>query len=244
MLFGLYAAAAGMLARTRSQETIAQNLANLASIGYKRQVSITRSFDDTLTASLTSRSRRGGTPRMALLRNEVMTDSTQGMLRANGSHTDLAIEGQGFFVVGTPDGQRLTRAGAFHVNARGELATADGLPVLSERDRPIYPAADTWEVGPDGVIRVGPHRIAKLKIALPEGGLRRDGHGLLHAVALRPAPPEGFQIRQGFLEMSNAEPIREMVAMITGARAYEMAQRAITAQDQSLERLISEVGST
>lgn len=241
MLTGLYTAASGMLARQKAQETIAVNLSHTASPGYKRQVAFIRPF---AAAARTATARRPGGARLraARLVTETRTDRSQGALRQTGNPTDLAIEGRGFFVVRTATGLALTRAGQLHVNGRGELSTGAGNALLDESGQPIYPAAPDWQVDSGGGVRVGGQKIARLQIALPKGRARSTGGRPMLISDLRPAPKGAFQIHQGFLENSNAEPIREMVAMISGARAYELSQRIIATQDQSLDRLISEVG--
>ena len=242
MLFGLYAAAAGMLARSQAQDVIAHNLANVGVPGFKSDVPVTESFGAALSRTLGPRPRQDAPRGASALNVRSVTDRRQGLLRETGNTADLAIEGAGFFLVDTPAGPRLTRAGAFHVNPQGELSTVEGHAVLNEQGAPIHPAADRWTVGSDGTVSVGSWAIGKLRIVLPDGPLTRDGHGFLHADGFHNAPANGFALRQGYLEGSTAEPIREMVTMIAGMRAYEMAQRVLSAQDESLGRLISEVG--
>jgi flagellar basal-body rod protein FlgF len=249
MTRGMYAAAMSMLVQSTKQDIVAANLANVSTPGYRRQVPSVAGYSrllgdvlaatDPATASALSPA-AALSPRPWL---EVTTnmDLRPAGARATGNPCDLAIEGDGFFVVETPQGLAYTRAGNFRLDADHRLVTVDGDPVLGEGG-PIAINGDHWEVAPNGDVLVDGAQAARIRLVsiTPETGLRRLGDNLV-ATAEVPPPAEHAAIKQGYLESSNVSMIDEMATMITTLRAYEAAQRALTAQDETLGQLINEV---
>lgn len=240
MLKGISAAATGMLPQIKKQEAIANNLANAASAGFKRD----RVFVEQLSKAQTT-----GVPKAAdwqiPQRIGLAIDFGSGSMDRTGSPYDLAIAGDGFFVVETPSGEMFTRNGHFTVSPEGVLTTAEGHPVLAEKGEIRLPAG-TLEVSPSGVVSVEGQTVDTLRIArfADTGTLVRTGPSLFApgTIAVPPEEDKTSSIRQGFLESSNVNVIQEMVEMIATFRLFEADQRAIRAQDELLARVVNDLG--
>ncbi|HHY97495.1 MAG TPA: flagellar basal-body rod protein FlgF [Firmicutes bacterium] len=275
MLRGLYAAASGMLARGIWQDITANNLANLTTPGFKRDFPIFKTFADMLASRITDivpdradlkspglmrlnyRERVPiGTLGMGTDFEGIATDLSQGPLVETGNPLDLAIDGDGFFVVQTPAGERYTRSGSFSLDNLGHLVTQEGFMVMGENGPIALPihgpqAIKGIEVTETGAILVSGKPVAQLRIVRFQNPIDivKEGNGLFRlaqgtAVAQVQPQPAGFSlmVKQGFLEMSNSDPITELVSMIECLRAYETNQKAIAFFDQTLEKAVNEVG--
>ncbi|RJK99629.1 flagellar hook-basal body complex protein [Paracoccus aestuarii] len=221
----------GLMAEMR---VVANNIANANTTGYRREGVI---FAEHLTAL----DRRGDTLSMGHARGR-MLDLNQGVLTQTDNSMDLAIEGEGFFLVESPDGLRLTRAGAFMPSPEGELMTAEGHRLLDEGQAPIIlPAgANGVSIGGDGTLSSNGLPFGRIGLwAAPEGtDLTRQG-GTAFAIDGAPEPIEDGRIRQGFLEDSNVDPIFEITRMIEVQRAYELGQKFLDAEDQRIRGAIT-----
>jgi flagellar basal-body rod protein FlgF/flagellar basal-body rod protein FlgG len=176
----------------------------------------------------------------------VDTDHSNGLLKHTGNDFDLAINGSGFFHVRGDDGQQyLTRAGNFTLDTQGRLVTQNGhRPVLDQGGSEIVLLRDLpWSVSTDGFISQG-GAIFALGMSQPESldELLKIGNNLFQATGnVRPLQLAERNIRQGYLEMSGANPVRQMMAMIETTRAFEANTRMIQNQDTMLGSLISRV---
>lgn len=215
--------------------SIANNVANLSTRGYRREGMV---FSEFVTRTGSSESLS-----MANL-GAYFYDSSFGVIETTGGTFDLAIEGPGYFVVETPGGERLTRAGAFVVNPEGELVTADGHRVLDDGGAPIAIPGDVvaLEIGPDGTLSADGAIVARIGVATAEpGSLSREGSVLY-------VPDAGFEalefprVRQGALEASNVNPIIEMARLIEVQRAYERSNTLIEGEDERIGRAIRTLG--
>jgi flagellar basal body rod protein FlgG len=241
MLKGLYDASAGMRARLTLQDIIASNLANAGTSGFQKQIATIQSrrlaavagapihLDDENADVVSARE---------ILDPISAPDTRQGVLQQTGSGNDIALDGPGYLVVSTPGGPRLVRGGSFHPNRQGNLATLTGDPVLSAAGSPIPVGDKAWQVAPDGTITADGASLDRLRIVRPTGRVQAEGGRLASAARVQDVAPGSVQVRQGFLERSNVEPVNEMVNMIAGVRAYEASQRAVLAQDESLQSLL------
>ncbi|MGB1208831.1 MAG: flagellar hook-basal body complex protein, partial [Paracoccaceae bacterium] len=155
------------------------------------------------------------------------TSFNQGQLGRTGGQLDVAIEGDGFFLIETPNGERLTRAGAFSPNAAGDLVTPDGFRVLDAGGAPVFipPDADQVAIAPDGTISAGDRLLGQIGLVQPidpQGMVRETGVAFRADAGFEPVPEP--KMVQGFLEDSNVDPILQMARMIEVQRAYEMGQ--------------------
>ncbi|GAB6877621.1 flagellar hook-basal body protein [Thermaerobacter litoralis] len=246
MLRGLYTAASGMLARVLQQERLAGDLANVNTPGYKASRNVTEAFPDLLLSRLDG---TGAAPVGPLGTGVVVAepgaDMGAGPWLETGRPQDLALEGDGFFVVQGPTGPAFTRAGNFTVGPEGYLQAPDGSPVLDTNGLPLLVGTSDFTVDPGGQVRVGDvvvGTIARVTFANP-AGLRRAGDNRWEATAASGPPvPAATPVRQGVLEQSNVDPVQVVVTMLANYRAFEAAQRAVQAQDQTLGLAIQEVG--
>jgi len=251
MISGFYAAGDAMSTYAERNDIIANNLANAATAGFKKDSVYVEPFD-VLFARASQPALDGEglvQPPLGRLRTEAITVFTQGPLRSDGGKFDLAIQGEGFFKVRTPDGAtRYTRNGAFTLNASGRLVTADGYEVLGDGGPVAINTAGGTDVviAKDGTITVNGEQAGRITLADFEKPypLRKVGQNLLavtseDAVETTSTSP----IIQHSLEMSNVNVVEEMVALITNFRAYEIAQKMAKLQDDSLQQTINVVGS-
>ncbi len=197
--------------------------------------------------------------------NEVYTQFEQGALQRTENNFDLALEGKGFFSVATERGERYTRDGSFTINQDGVLMTHNGDPVLGENgiiriQHNNFIINKRGEIIVNGDLSLNPQDLVsmdsnewtnpvvidRLKIVDFENirELKKEGNSLYRETEFSgpPLPPENIKVVQGFLEKSNVNAVREMVAMIEVQRSYEANQKSITTHDQALGRLINEVG--
>jgi flagellar basal-body rod protein FlgG len=267
MINGLYNAAAGMNAELARQDVITNNLANVNTTGFKKDVAIFQAFPNMLVARINDR--MGGQQHMAFNPNanpaveplgvvghgaqlaEVDTDYSEGTLSRTDQTFDLALEGKALFTVQTEDGERAyTRAGNFTLDADGDLVTKNGEQVLSQRGAAIKidPSAKEIVVDQYGHIKVDGVEADQLQLTkfdnindLEKRGdnlyASKDGVGLGTATQ-----DDAVRVHQGFLEGSNVQVTHEMVDMITVSRAYEANQKVAQIMDSSLNQAINQVG--
>jgi flagellar basal-body rod protein FlgG len=255
MLRSLWTAASGMIAQQFNIDTIANNLANVNTVGFKRS---RVDFQDLLYQTV----RYAGSPVTAgaqiptgiQVGHGVRPVSTErifstGTFKQTDNPLDLLIEGEGFFQVLLPDGTTAyTRDGAFKVDGQGRLVTSDGFTLQPEITIP--PDAVSVNVGTDGTVTVlvsgsnQPQTLGQVQLArfINPAGLRSLGRNLFAATAASGEAMVGTpgldglgNIAQGYLEMSNVQVVEELVNMILAQRAYESNSRAIQAADEMLQ---------
>ncbi|MBI5868122.1 MAG: flagellar basal-body rod protein FlgF [candidate division Zixibacteria bacterium] len=224
----------------RKQEAIANNLANSVTAGFKRD----RVFFQDLSkaqAKLMKGEADWQLPPQAV----GAIDFKQGTLEHTGHALDLALAGEGFFAVSTPDGERYTRNGHFDISPTGVLTTSDGNPVLGTNGPIQMPPGDI-SVSGAGVVSVNGRNVGNLRVVnfADTNVLIRAGSALLGVNDPSVKPVEGptLAVRQGYLEGSNVSTIEEMVDMITTYRFFETDQKAIQIQDETLAKAVNEIG--
>lgn len=251
----LNTAATGMLAQQRNVEVISNNIANLNTVGFKRQRA---EFQDLLYQTLErpgALSSETGTvvPNGVQIGTGVRTGSVyriieQGNVTATGNDFDLAISGKGLFRIQLPDGEEAyTRAGNFAISSEGQIVTEDGYEVFPGISVPDD--ATDISVAEDGTVEA---RIAgeqdlrdlgqlELVTFFNESGLEAIGDNLLLETAASGDPVIGNPgdlgfgtVLQGFIETSNVDPVQEITALIAAQRAYEMNARVIETADEML----------
>ena len=245
---GLYAAATGMLAQQTMQEVLAQNIANAATVAYKQDQPTFRTIQTLAIRRMTGASDRG--PQIGELGAGVNPDKTyidwqQGPLAQTGAPLDASLGQNQFFAVQSGANVRYTRAGNFQIDGTGNLVTPNGDRVLDRTNRPINVAGRTQiSLDARGNVLADRQPIAQIQIVdanvaqmEKEGETRYRPNG---ANAVRPAAAP--LVRPGTLEQSNANTVMGLVRLITVSRAFEMAQRAVTTQDELLRQATTEVG--
>ena len=221
----------------REIQMIAHNIANLSTTGFRREGLLFSEYVADLDHQEESLS-------MAAARAH-QTYLTQGSLTMTGAPLDLGIEGEGFFTIQTPDGERLTRAGHFTPNQDGELVTPDGHRLLDIGGAAVFipPEAEQISIARDGTISADGQPLAQLGLVVPEdpSELRRET-GVLHEATGATVPVEFPVILQGFLEESNVNPISEMARMIEVQRAYEIGQKFLDREDERIRAVVQTLG--
>ncbi|HTS57143.1 MAG TPA: flagellar basal-body rod protein FlgG [Terriglobales bacterium] len=258
MLRALYTAASGMVAQQLNLDNIANNLANSSTAGfYGRRLQFSDLVYQNLVmpgAAATQQTTVAAGLQVGLgtmpRASEVV--QTQGNFSSTGNPLDLAIQGLGFFQVTLPDGTiAYTRSGSFHLDAQGNLVTADGNPVQPNITIPAN--ATTVTVGSDGTVsvtetgQIAAQQVGSIQLAMfpNPGGLNSIGNNLFLATTASgdalvgaPGSAEGFgTLQQGMLEQSNVDIVSEFVQMIVAQRAYESNSRVVTSADQMLQDL-------
>jgi flagellar basal-body rod protein FlgF len=216
---------------------IGQNVANLETVAYRREVAFTQP-----TFSQAADEARAALA--APLPLETVIDQRPGTLKASGEPLHLAIEGAGFFVVEASSrgaSEALTRRGDFRLDSDGRLVNHEGLPLLGKSGE--IRLAGTPTIAPDGTVRVGGEVVAELRLAQvsPESPLSTLGSDLYLGTPL-PEADSSARVRQGFLETSNVESVQEMVRLMETMRHFETVQRFVRGYDDMLGKAISELG--
>jgi flagellar basal-body rod protein FlgG len=242
MIKGIYRAASGMLPRIRKQEVTANNLANVNTPGFKRQ--------DVFMEEL-SRARQKLVPRQERweipMMDDVYTDYSQGVLECTGDDLNVGLDGDGFLVVQSQDGQLLyTRFGSFTLSPDGSVVTPEGHSLMTDAGPLVLAPGADLRINLDGAVAVNGEQFGKLAIV---GFERPDALERLGGSVYR-APrdavqiePERLFVRQGYLERANVDVIREMTDMIASFREYESNQKAIQILDESVEKTVNRVGA-
>ena len=219
----------------REMAVVANNIANISTTGFRREGVVFSEFVERM-ASDPSLSMAYASGRHV--------DMGQATLSRTGGSFDFAIQGEGFFLIETPQGERLTRAGNFTPSAEGELVNMDGYRLLDAGGAPIFipPDAKSVALAQDGTLSSGGQPIARVGLWQPTDPLtlRHQAGTLFAAEELEPV--DGGQIMQGMLEDSNVEPVSEIARMIEVQRAYELGQKFLDAEDNRVRGVIQALG--
>jgi flagellar basal-body rod protein FlgG len=234
MLEGLYSAAAGMAAQQQRMDTLANDVANVNTPGYKHA---RVAFRDLLYARDASGRVSSGAGAAA---EPAGRGFAQGALRTTGNPLDLAIEGDGLLRVRRADGaEALTRDGSLRLDPRGRLVTAHGELVHPALTVPAGIEASDLKIAEDGTVTAGARRIGRIELVTVRSpqGLEPIGDSLFAATAASGAPQaaRGGRIVQGALESSNVQIADAMVDMMDAQRSFQLASRAVQTQDQLLQ---------
>ena len=176
----------------------------------------------------------------------IATDHAQGDMQTTGNPLDLAISGQGYFAVQTPQGVRYTRDGNFYRAANGQLSTVNGQAVLDDTNQPITIPEETTSisVGTKGEVYADNQQIGQLQFVQFAGpqAVLKQGNNLYYAQNNAQPQAASGEIQQGMLERSNVNTVNEMVNLIANYRVYEANSKAVTTQDSMLDKSVNEVG--
>jgi flagellar basal-body rod protein FlgG len=257
MIRALYTAASGMNAQQANIDNVANNLANVNTVGFKKS---RVEFEDLVyqqtkvagaPTSATGEAPLGLETGLGVRSVASSRDFTRGNLRTTSGTLDLAIEGDGFFQVQLPSGDKgYTRSGAFHLNAQGMIVTNEGYQL--EPQITVPPGATSITISKDGIVSAAmPGQVAVQQLGTIElasfqnaSGLRAVGGSVYVASSASGEPTVGVPgadargtLAQGFLEDSNVSVVEEMVNMILGQRAYEANSKVIKAADEMLQQV-------
>lgn len=262
---GIYTAVSGAIAQNARLETIANNLANVNTPGFKRDGQLFREYLSSyekepsaiqvprVPASIESFYDMQGGDKSFVDLNGTYTDFQQGVLKTTGNPFDVGVEGEGFFEVLTPQGLRLTRMGTFSVDGEGRLVTKQGHPVLRDGgaggdplQRVIRVAGGSVTLSANGDLYENGENVARLSVVQVgnKEALQKIGTGLYgFRDNLEPdlSAAQDVKLHQGSLEMSNVNLIQEMTDMIAASRTFESTQKAIQAYDQMQQKVVNDV---
>jgi flagellar basal-body rod protein FlgF len=221
----------------QEMRVVANNLANMSTTGFRSEGVI---FAEHVRAL------GPGDPSLSMATAAVRdTVLLQGTLAQTGGAFDLAIEGDGFFVIETPAGERLTRAGAFTPNENGDLVTPEGYRVLDAGGAPVFVPQGAGPVGiaPDGTVSAGGQPVGQVGLVDPI-----NVQGMVREAGVRFRADDGFEpsangrILQGFVEESNVDPVLQVTRMIEVQRSYELGQSFLDKEDERIRSAIRALG--
>ena len=237
---GYYAAMTGLVARTQALDTAAANLANAQTPGYRAEREYFRSV---LLGPDAADSQLGSTVNNFGLLGGDRLSMAQGALQQTGNPLDLAIEGDGFFQVQTPNGPRYTRDGGFHRAQNGQLVTAAGEPVLSSTGQTIAAPPGEVTVGAGGVLSVAGGAVATVGVFTFPSGSQLTPEGANRYIApegIAPVLSKTAAIHQGAIESANQDVIQGSLELIVMQRQAEMMQKALTVFHTEFNKIASE----
>jgi flagellar basal-body rod protein FlgF len=241
----MYVALSRQSTLRRQMDVVANNLANMSTHGYKSGQMM---FVEHLTKS------KGGdsllTPKLAYVRDiATMTDVKPGPVETTGNPLDIAIQGEGYFVVQTPEGERFTRNGRLQLDNTGQLVNQLGQAIMADGGAPLIFAPEDTEIviSSDGTVSTNNGELGKLRIVNFDNDqvLERTSGAQFTTTEDNPAQDvESPSVLQGAVEGSNVEPILEMANMIQVHRAYDSVKSFIDREDERQRSMIKELGST
>lgn len=246
MLYGLYTSASGADTQARRMEVLSHNMANVDTIGFKEELAVIQARDSRAIRDGLDVSGRGGLNDLGSGTSlvETVTNWADGSYKETGNALDLAIRGEGFFVVEKDGEQLLTRAGDFHVSEDGRLTTQQGYAVLADGGSPmvIDPSLPPV-IDEQGFVSFWGGR-ELLSVVKPKslGDLVRVGENLFKPLtAVESIDPAERKIESGFLETSGVDATSMMMELIETSRMYEANVRMIQNQDQTASSLINRI---
>lgn len=253
MLRGIYGAASSMMANMVATDTMANNMANVGTAGFKKSVVNFQSFPEMLIRRMDGqKSVPIGKLPMGSLAQSTTVQFTQGAIRATGNPLDLALDGEGFFTVEDLEGNTsYTRNGIFTIGPTGFIATADGHLVQGERGPIAIPANASIMIDETGSVSINNSPVDRLKITrfTDNTTLQQTGDSLFKATSATEEMVPGatgeapkYRVHQGQIETSNTNVVSELVESINGNRVYEALQKNIRMQNETLEKTVNQVG--
>lgn len=241
MSTGIWVAASGATAQMTALDATANNLANAQTPAYKADRAVFQEY----LASAVDAGNAQTQMRYASVA-EVRADHSLGPIQVTGRALDVAIDGEGYFAVQTPGGERYTRAGNFQIAPGGTLVTADGHAVLDAARRPLtVPATGApVSISADGSVMLGDDPIGQLRFVRFQNpaGLAKEG-----LVLMRPTPDAGApavapaRLQPGALEMPNVSVVKGMTDLVSVTRSFEALQRAVEVFSQLDQRAANDI---
>jgi len=246
MLRGIGIGDAQLAAQGVRLEMLASNLAQVDTPGYCQDQMSEKTFSDVLLNRIDSGIDQNHSAVGPLSLGETMSqpsiDLSPGPIESTGRPLDVAVAGGGFFVVQAPDGLRYTRRGAFHQNGQGQLVSLEGWPVLGQKG-PMS-GSTPLSISQSGQVSSGTQVIDQLRVVtFPNNAalVRKDGTYLVPANTAVPQAVTTPNILTGTLEGSNVDLSSMITNMMAAARSYQVAERAVSSEDNALGQLIDQV---
>lgn len=240
MIKGIYASGSGMQPRLMRLDVIANNIANADTTGYKKDSIFVQIMKNAGVAQST------GQGELAGLDVKEFTDFSPGSLRPTNGPLDIAINGEGFFVLDTPDGPRYTRNGNFRIDDNGDVVNANGYYLMGNAGKINVPGSEQIEqqdllITKSGDIMIGRTSVGRVRVVeFQQKQEMLKAAGTMFMTKENPKDvrlsDESTTIRQGYLEESNVEALTEMVQLVELSRGFETDQRTMRYQDSTLEK--------
>jgi flagellar basal-body rod protein FlgF len=228
-------ASLGALREEKRYSVIANNLSNSQTAGFKKENLVFRKVIENVSNQL--RGEEMGS---------MVISFQQGELETTGNSLDVAIDGEGFFKIKTPQGIRYSRAGKFELNSDKTLVNSSGFPVMGKNGE-ITLGSRNVSIGKDGSIQAGGSTVDHLAVVTLQDPtlLKKEGQTLLRLEVPQEEGEESeAQVIQGTLELSNVNAVEEMIKMLDSLRTYESCMKLIQANDELNSKAVSEVGKT
>ncbi|BER93251.1 flagellar basal-body rod protein FlgF [Atrimonas thermophila] len=248
MIRGVYSSTSGFNLRELEQQVWANNLANIDTPGFKKDLVVqeTSGFEKELFRFANGERVYLGKLTFGTASGiKQITDFSQGTIETTSNPLDLAIDGRGFFVVMTPQGEAYTRAGNFTLSPEGKLVTWEGYPVMGEQGEIVVGNSGRLEINERGEVQVDGNLVNRLRIVDFDdySVLIKKGQNLfiVEDTDITPYSAQNFKIVQGALERANLDPVEAMVHMIEVLRKYESVQKTIQSHDEALQKATSEI---
>jgi len=242
---GIYTATAGAIAMEERLNIISNNIANLNTTGFKKDQMSFEQFQKSLDTSMLYTGQYKTVP-IDVIPVSTSIDLTPGTPVKTGNSLDVALMGDGFFVVNTENGTLYTRAGSFQLSTGNTLITPMGYTVQGQGgDITIDPTKGQVVISPQGQVSQDGTAIGTLQVVkIPADSLVREGNNLFSVKdGVTPEPVKNPSIVQGSLETANVEPIKEMVEMIAAQRAYDVFQKVIISANDAYSYSMHNVGT-
>lgn len=247
MVRAVYTAAMGMLSDTFKLDSTANNLANVDTIGYKKDIPVFSAYQERSIYSSNDRRIAIGTLPYSNVVDRVYVDPSEGALQYTANPLDLAIIGSGYFAVQRQDEVFYTRAGNFKLDPESYIVNAEGLRLLDVNGQPIVFHIG-YSVDEEGFVRDNLGNVVTRIVVYnfeSERDLRKFGYTLFSPTEESgpPVAAENFRILSGYVELSNVNAVVEMVKMIELQRHFEITQKIVLAEDEMFAKLFSQVAT-
>ena len=227
----------------RQMDVVANNIANMNTTGFRGEKML---FIEHVVRSPGGERIFGD--RLAFVRDiATVRDLSEGPLERTGNPLDLALRGNGYFVVETEGGERYTRSGRFHLDEEGQLVNNHGHPVLSDGGEPFFFSTEDNEItiSRDGTVATENGELGRLRVVTFENEqMLRVTAGGIYDTEERPDDVDSPDVVQGMLEGSNVEPIIELTRMIEVSRSYDAAKKFIDKEDERMRKVARELAGT
>jgi flagellar basal-body rod protein FlgF len=243
MVRGIYSAAAGMITQYKKIDVLGNNISNVNTTGFKQSDISFSDFGQELAVCSDDGKQIGSMPLCVVLGQE-SNDLTPGALKSTAINTDLAIDGTGFFAVRTPNSAdtKYTRAGDFIVDPQGCLSLPNGEQLLSQNGTPLYVGDNNFKVNTDGTVTLSNGTTNKIDMYTSANVTKRKD-GFFNLPGAAAVPPANGQIKQGWIEDSNTDVIKNMTEMMAATRSFQGSQQAFQISSEALDKLVSSIGS-
>ena len=242
MIKGIYNSASGMLPRVLKQEAFANDMANVNTPGFKKDGVFIQMLDEATQKAIVT-----DHPWEVPMVDDVYIDFSQGDLEKTDIRTNFAIDGDGFFAIQTEQGTLYTRSGDFSLSPQGLLIDRNGNPVLTDSG-PLTIQSDSFTVGDDGTVTVDDYAVGRIRVVDFEKPYQMTKVGSSYFQpkdeTVVEQPVADAKVRQGYLEKSNVNVVEVMVDMLSSFRIFEAGQKAIQAQDETLDKAVNDLVRT